>query len=187
MIAPVFVDADILVYARDASETVKQPCAADWIARLWSERAGRTSMPVLSEYYVTVTRKVKPAMSSDAAWNDVRSYLVWKPQPADEALLQCTREIEQRYRLNWPDSMVVAAARLQDCALLLTEVLPDGAAFGNVTVRSPFTLSVEATRGSYAAASTIHRHPPRGRRPGVSTGQNGVRSTSVEAAAQQQS
>ena len=183
MIAPVFVDADILVYARDASETVKQPRAADWIARLWSERAGRTSMPVLSEYYVTVTRKMKPAMSASAACNDVRSYLVWKPHPANEVLLQCTREIEQRYRLNWPDSMVVAAVRLLDCALLLTEVLPDGAAFGSVTVRSPFTLSVEASRGSYIAASTIHRHPPRGRPPGVSKGQNGIRSTSVEAAA----
>ena len=186
MIAPVFVDADILVYARDAGETVKQPRAADWIARLWSERAGRTSMPVLSEYYVTVTRKVKPAMAADAAWNDVRSYLVWKPQPADEALLQCTREIEQRYRLNWPDSMVVAAARLQDCALLLTEMLPDGAAFGSVTVRSPFTLSVEATRSSYAVAPAIQGHPPRGRPPGVSTGQKGFRRASVAAAAPRQ-
>ena len=163
MIALVFVDADILAYARNASETVKQPRAAYWIARLWSERAGRTSVPVLSEYYVTVTRKIRPAMAAEAAWNDVRSYLVWKPQPANEALLQCAREIEQRYRLAWADSMVVAAARLQDCALLLTESLTDGAAFDSVTVRSPFTLSVEATRSSYAVASATKRYPSRGR------------------------
>ena len=88
MIAPVFVDADVLVYARDANEAVKQPRAADWIARLWSERSGRTSMQVLSEYYATVTRKVRPAMSADTAWSDVRSYLAWQPQPIDRVLLQ---------------------------------------------------------------------------------------------------
>ena len=163
MIAPVFVDADVLVYARDANEAVKQPRAADWIARLWSERSGRTSMQVLSEYYATVTRKVRPAMSADAAWSDVRSYLAWQPQPIDRVLLQSAREIEQRYRLSWGNSMVVAAAQLQDCALLLTEALPDGAAFGSVTVRSPFTLAVEELRADYAVASAARRHPPRGR------------------------
>jgi len=44
------------------------------------------------------------------------------------------------------DAMVVAAAQLQDCALLLTEDLHDGAVFGAVTVRSPFTLGVEEAR-----------------------------------------
>ena len=163
MIAPVFVDASVLVCARDANEAVKQSRAADWIARLWSERAGRTSMQVLSEYYVTVTRKIRPAMSTDAAWNDVRSYFAWQPQPIDRALLQGAREIEQRYRLSWWDSMVVAAAQLQDCAVLLTEDFPDGAAFGSVTVRSPFTLSAEEPRAQYELPSTAQRHPARGR------------------------
>ena len=137
--------------------------AARWIERLWREGAGRTSMQVLSEYYVTVTRKLKPAVPADSAWNDVKSLLAWQPQPIDGALLHRAREIEQRYRLSWWDSMVVAAAQLQDCAVLLTEDLPDGAAFGSVTVRSPFTLAVEELRADYAVASTAQRHPPRGR------------------------
>lgn len=162
MIAPVFVDANVLVYARDANEVVKQPRAADWVARLWREQSGRTSMQVLSEYYVTITRKIKPVVSTDVAWNDVKSYLAWRPQPIDEALLQCAREIEQRYRLSWWDSMVIAAAQLQDCALMLTEDLQDGAVFGAVTVRSPFTLAVEEPRPMYQVASTVRPH----RRPG---------------------
>ena len=163
MIAPAFVDTNVLVYARDANEALKQPRAADWLARLWSEHAGRTSMQVLSEYYVTVTRKFKPAMPLDAAWNDVRSYLAWRPQPIDGALLQRAREIEQRHRLSWWDSMVVAAAQLQDCALLLTEDLQDGAAYGSVTVRSPFTLSVDEPRARYRVTTAAQRHPARGR------------------------
>lgn len=163
MIAPVFVDANVLLYARDANEVVKQPRAADWMAWLWREQSGRTSMQVLSEYYVTVTRKVRPAVSTEVAWNDVKSYLAWRPQAIDEALLQRAREIEQRYRLSWWDGMVVAAAQLQDCALLLTEDLQDGADFGAVTVRSPFTLAVEEPRPKYQVASTVRPHRRRGR------------------------
>jgi len=120
-------------------------------------------MQVLSEYYVTVTRKFKPAMTNDAAWTDVQSYLAWRPQTIDAALLRRAHEIEKRYRLSWWDGMVVAAAQLQDCAVLLTEDLHDGATFGDVTVRSPFTLAVEAPRASYTVASGALRHPSRGR------------------------
>ena len=163
MIAPVFVDANVLVYARDAREVVKQPRAAEWMARLWSERAGRTSMQVLAEFYVTVTRKLKPAIPADIAWNDVKSLLAWQPQVIDSVLMQRAREIEQRFRLSWWDSMVVAAAQLQDCAVLLTEDMHDGAAYGSITVRSPFTLSVEQPRAQYEVAAHAHPHPPRGR------------------------
>jgi len=71
---------------------------------------------------------------------------------------------ELRHRLSAWDSMVVGAAQLQDCALLLTEDLQDGAAFGGVTVRSPLTLDVREPAGAYAAAPAARsRHRPRGR------------------------
>ena len=163
MIAPVFVDANVLIYTVDSNEADKKLRASRWIDWLWREQAGRTSMQVLSEYYVVATRKLKPVLPADRAWNDVKSLLAWQPQPIDAALLQCAHEIEQRYRLSWWDSMVVAAAQLQDCALLLTEDLQDGAVFDSVTVRSPFTLAVEEPRGKYEISSTAQRHPPRGR------------------------
>ena len=55
-----FVDTNVLVYARDASEPEKQKTAQAWMARLWRERRGRLSFQVLHEYYVTVTLKLKP-------------------------------------------------------------------------------------------------------------------------------
>ncbi|MBI4191202.1 MAG: PIN domain-containing protein [Betaproteobacteria bacterium] len=163
MIAPVFVDSNVLVYARDPRDAAKQSRAAYWVSHLWKERLGRASAQVLYEYYVTVTRKLRPRVTSEDAWDDVKSFLAWRPQAIDEALLQRAREIEQRYRLSWWDSMVVAAAQLQDCALLLSEDLQDGTAFGGVTVRSPFTLAVEELRARYEVASTAQPHPPRGR------------------------
>ncbi len=163
MIAPVFVDANVLVYLRDATNAVKQSRAAEWMDRLWRERSGRTSMQVLSEFYVTATRRLRPVISNQIAWSFVDSLLAWQPQPIDAMLLRRAREIEMRHRLSWWDSMVVAAAQLQDCAVLLTEDLQDGATFGNVTVRSPFTLAVEESRGKYEVPSIALRHPARGR------------------------
>jgi len=163
MTGPVFVDSNVLVYARDPRDPAKRARAASWIAHLWNERLGRASAQVLSEYYVTITRKLRPGVAPEDAWDDVKSFLAWRPQSIDEALLQRAREVEQRHRLSWWDSMVVAAAQLQDCALLLTEDLQDGAIFGGVTARSPFTLALEEPRTKYKFASAAPPHPRRGR------------------------
>lgn len=164
MTGPVFVDANVFVYARDGRDSAKQARAAEWIAYLWREALGRTSMQVLSESYTTVTRKLTPRVSPEEAWEDAKALFTWRPQPIDATLLARAREIEQRWQLSWWDSMIVAAAQVQDCAMLLTEDLQDGIVLGGVTVRSPFTLEVSEPAAAYAAAPVMaSRHRPRGR------------------------
>lgn len=159
----VFVDTNILVYARDASESEKQSLAAHCIAALWREQRARTSMQVLSEYYVTVTRKLKPGMPADDAWDDVQNLLAWDPQKTDRELLLAAREIERRYRMSWWDSLIIAAAQLQQCSTLLTEDMQDGMLFGSVVVNNPFAARIEEQPVRYASASVT---PSRHRRPG---------------------
>jgi predicted nucleic acid-binding protein len=165
MTAPCFVDANVFIYVRDSRNAAKQTRAVEWIARLWQGRLGRTSLQVLSEYYAVATRKLVPRIPADEAWEDVRELFAWGPHPVDEALLRHAREVEQRWRLSWWDSMVVAAAQLQDCALLLSEDFQDGAVFAGVTVRSPFTLDVREPAAVYAAMPLVaaSRHRGRGR------------------------
>lgn len=163
----VFVDTNVLVYARDASEPLKQPQAADWLRRLWIERAGRTSVQVLNEYYVTVTRKLSPGLDKDEAWRDVRSLFAWNPQPIDPEVQVRAREIESRFNLSWWDSMIVAAAHMQGCDLLLSEDLQDGLDCEGLIVRSPFEDGVAEPAAPYEAstppAQPVSRHRPRGR------------------------
>jgi predicted nucleic acid-binding protein len=164
MIAPVFVDTNVLLYARDASEPAKQPRAAEWLRHLWRERLGRTSTQVLSEYYVNATRKLSPGLSREEAWDDVRALLAWRPQAIDVAVLQRGYEVEQRYRLSWWDSLVVATAQIQGCSLLLSEDFQDGALLGDVTVRSPFTLALGEEVAAYVTTQdAARRGRPRGR------------------------
>jgi predicted nucleic acid-binding protein len=166
MTTPVFVDTNVFLYARDAGEPRKQPRAAEWLAQLWRERTGRTSIQVLSEYYVNVTRKLDPGLEPEEAWDDVLALLAWHPQDIDAGLMRRGREVERRYGLSWWDSLVVGAAQVQGCTLLLTEDLQDGADYGGVTVRSPFKLEVGEAVASYGVvpAAARHRGPGRPRR-----------------------
>lgn len=159
-----FVDANVFVYVRDPRDPRKQSISANWIAHLWRERLGRTSAQVLSEYYAVATRKLNPRVAPELAWDYVTELLSWRPQPVDATLLTHARQVELRYRISWWDSMVVAAAQLQDCALLLTEDLQDGGVYGAVTVRSPFTLEAREPVAKYSAELlAASRHRPRGR------------------------
>lgn len=164
MSPPVFVDTNVFVYARDPRDPAKQARAEEWLAMLWRDFAGRTSMQVLSEYYYNVTRKLSPAVAPDEAWLDTRLLLAWDPLPVNAELLRRAREIEQRWQLAWWDSLIVGAAQLQGCALLLTEDLHDGSVYGDVTVRSPFTLDVREPLPEYAVMPPLaSRHRGRGR------------------------
>ena len=163
MTAPVFVDTNVLLYARDASEPAKQPRADEWLRHLWREQLGRTSVQVLSEYYVNVTRKLDPGLSGEEAWDDVRALLTWRPQAIDAPLIVHGREIERRYQLSWWDSLVIAAAQAQGCALLLSEDFQDGAVYGGVAVRSPFTLALGEDAAVYTVAARAESRRPRGR------------------------
>jgi hypothetical protein len=94
----------------------------------------------------------------------VEAFLAWDPQAIDGALLRRGRELSNRFGLSWWDSLVVAAAQAQGCALLLTEDLQDRAVFGGVTVRNPFALSLGEEAAAYDAAPVAaSRHRPRGR------------------------
>ncbi len=164
MTALVFVDTNVLVYARDSRDAVKQAKARDWIRQLWDGQRGRTSAQVLSEFYEVVTRKLKTAVAKDDAWEEVQSYLAWNPQPNNTDVLVRAREIEGRHRLNWWDCLIVAAAHVQGCVLLLSEDMQDGADYSGVIVRSPFTLRVADEAASYAPLPRVpSRHRGRGR------------------------
>jgi predicted nucleic acid-binding protein len=136
-----FLDTNVLVYARDASEPGKQVQAAKWLAWLWSTRRGRVSTQVLNEYYVTVTRKLSRPIAPEDARQHVRSLRAWKPAAPDELTFEAAWAIEDRYGLSWWDSLIVAAARRAGCASLLTEDLQEGQDLDGVLVVNPFTTN----------------------------------------------
>jgi predicted nucleic acid-binding protein len=164
MTALCFVDANVFVYMADPRDARKQARAEEWVRRLWRERNGRTSIQALSEFYNTATRKLVPRVPPEQAWAYVQELMAWSPLAVDRSLVARARDVEQRYEISWWDSMIVAAAQAQECAILLTEDLHDGAAFGTVRVRNPFNHEAHEAEAAYEAApSAAPLHRPRGR------------------------
>jgi predicted nucleic acid-binding protein len=138
MNADVFVDTNVLVYARDAAEPDKQRRAARWMEHLWRQHTGRVSFQVLHEYYVTVTAKLDPGMAPADARADVRALLAWAPTGPGPERLELAWQLQDRFGLSWWDAQIVAATQQSGCATLLSEDLQHGQVFGSVEVRSPF-------------------------------------------------
>jgi len=70
----VFIDTNILLYARDGGQPAKQLVAHAWMAALWQTRQGRLSFHVLQEFYVNATQKLKPGLPILLARQEVRSH-----------------------------------------------------------------------------------------------------------------
>ncbi len=143
MTGPVFVDTNVLVYARDTSEPAKQARAADWIANLWASRQGRLSTQVLQEFYVTVTRKLDPGMDLLEAREDVNNLLAWRPIAMDPVLLQRAWDVQDRFELSFWDALIVAAAHFTGCRYLLSEDLNAGQELDDLRVVNPFSTAFE--------------------------------------------
>jgi hypothetical protein len=103
-------------------------------------------------------------MTSEEAWRDVQALMSWNPHPVNGEVLNRAHAIEQKYRLSWWDSQIVAAAQALGCALLLTEDLQDGAYYDGVVARNPFLLGVSEEHEAYAPAPKLtSRYRGRGR------------------------
>lgn len=138
MNAKVFVDTNVLVYSRDASEPHKQEQAMAWMAHLWSTKTGNLSYQILQEFYITVTAKLQPGLDPENARKDVRSLLVWQPIVVNDRVLENAWLIQDRFQISWWDALVVSAAQLADCRYLLTEDLQENQEFGSLLVTNPF-------------------------------------------------
>lgn len=133
-----FVDTNVLVYFRDASEPEKQAKATAWLTAVWRSRVGRISFQVLNEFYVTVTRRLDPGMRKAAARADVNHLMAWNPIAVERPVIEIAWSIQDRYRLSWWDALIVAAAQKTNSRYLLSEDLQDGQELDGVLVVNPF-------------------------------------------------
>ena len=137
MTGKVFVDTNVLVYCRDASEPDKQEHAQAWLSALWERRTGRLSFQELQEFYVTVTAKLEPGFPPELARLDVRNLLAWKPVAVDARVLEEAWRLQDRYRFPWWDALIVAAAQVNACRYLLSEDFQEGMEMGDLKVIHP--------------------------------------------------
>lgn len=134
-----FVDANILVYAIDASAGGKQQRAQALLERLWHQNSGCVSVQVLQEFFVTVTKKVAVPLTVDEAVQRIRELSTWRVFSPTAADVLAAIELHGRAKIAFWEAMIVRAAAESGCEVLWTEDLQSGQSLDGVRIRNPFS------------------------------------------------
>ena len=89
---------------------------------------------------MTVTRKLKPGLDKEQARADIDDLAVWGPVPIGEEVLTGAFSVADRFSLSFWDALIVSAAQVARCDVLLSEDLQAGAEIDGVTVVDPFVV-----------------------------------------------
>jgi predicted nucleic acid-binding protein len=134
-----FVDANVLIYAFDASARHKHAAARALLERLWDSNTGCLSIQVLQEFFVTVTKKVAKPLAAEEATARIREFSAWRVfAPAANDVLAAI-DLHRQATIGFWDAMIVLAAAESGCEVLWTEDLNDGQVLRGVRIRNPFT------------------------------------------------
>lgn len=130
-----FLDTNVLVYALDDADPDKKQTAR---ALLTETADVVVSAQVLSEFYVTITRKLQPTVPPETAIEMVRRLARLPCVAIDAELAQLAIEAGRRWRLSHWDALVIEAARQAGCTRILTEDLSAGAVYHGLAIENPF-------------------------------------------------
>jgi len=134
----VFVDTNVLVYLFDSDAPAKQVRAREVIGKLARDRRLVLSSQVLSELYVTLTRKLAdPLPPADAlrALDDLTAFPVIA---LDAPLVRRAAARSAEECISHRDALILEAALDAGAAIVYSEDLQPGRSFQGVTVENPF-------------------------------------------------
>jgi len=130
------LDTNILVYAEGVNGAQRKSEALALVRKL-ALGVGVISVQTLGELFHVLVRKAnwKPPAARNAVlgWSDVFPLV-----ETSQAVLVGAMELAITHRLNFWDSVILAAAAEGGCRLLLTEDLQEGFSWRGVTVANPF-------------------------------------------------
>ena len=137
------IDTNILVYAYDRSEIEKQKKAADILDMLIENDAGVLSIQTLSEFFIVATKKIPAPLTIDEAYSSITNYIrSWQIIDINSFIvLEAIRGVKA-HNLSYWDSMIWAAARMNQIATVLSEDFSDNSEVEGVRFINPFKQKV---------------------------------------------
>ena len=144
MIAKIFVDTNILVYAYDRSEPAKQQQAALILDKLAITGVGVISSQVMSEFFVTVTCKISAPLTPDSTYQRLENYQQsWEILDLTPAVvLEAVRGVRD-YQLSFWDAQIWAAAHLNQIPIIFSEDFNIGSVIEGVRFVNPLAADFQ--------------------------------------------
>jgi predicted nucleic acid-binding protein len=131
-----FLDTNILIYAVDTSDAVKQPKAVALVQRLLTEPAPVCISTQVAIEYLRWVRKHAPDADKAATLLDLLT--PFRCQSTSITLIRSAWTLAEAHTLSWFDALIVQAAIDARCDTLYSEDLQHGRKFGGLEVVNPF-------------------------------------------------
>ena len=137
MIVECLLDTNILVYAVDSTPANSEKNAK--ALKLIEEADFGLSTQIMQEFYVTVTRKFKKALSSEEAVSFLEQLNAFPVISTDYRIVTEGIKISIEHQISYWDGAVLAAAERLKARVLYSEDLNHGQRYDTITVINPFS------------------------------------------------
>ncbi|MFQ5588980.1 MAG: PIN domain-containing protein, partial [Nitrospiria bacterium] len=122
----------------DDANLDKKKKAVALMESLWESANGVLSLQVLKEFFVTVTKKLSPAMDFAEAKSATIDLLSWNVFLETGDSFEKSLEIVEKYKVSFWDANILSAAILSDSHQLFTEDMQHGQIIEGVKIVNPF-------------------------------------------------
>ena len=134
----IFVDTNILVYANDGSDKPKQERCKQIILEGIQNENMVLSTQVLSEFFVTVTKKIEVPLPVDIAKKEIILLKAAEIVDVDYHSIVKAIQVSVKNKLSYWDSLVIASAVKAGCREIVTEDMNHAQVIEGVMLRNPF-------------------------------------------------
>jgi predicted nucleic acid-binding protein len=134
-----FMDTNLIVYLFDKKDGRKQPIARDLLKEALENRNGMISFQVIQEFCNVALRKFETPLSPDDLMIFINRFLfpICDVLPGLE-IYNTAVEIHKSFGYGFYDSLIIAAARDGNCAILYSEDLQHGQQVLGINIVNPF-------------------------------------------------
>ena len=139
----VFVDTNVLLYARDDRYPDKQKAAAHWLATLARRDALIVSPQILGELHNAILRG-KVVVGEGEMQRMTAALQPFSHGATDLELIGQAWKIRNETTFQWWDCVILAAAIRAGCRYLLSEDYQHGRTVRGTTILNPFAVGPEA-------------------------------------------
>ncbi len=134
----IFVDTNILVYANDASDKPRQDLCKQIILDGIKNENMVLSTQVLSEFYVTVTKKIEVPLSVELVRREIVLLKTAEIVDIDYNSILKAIQVSVKNKLSYWDALIVTAAVKAGCREIITEDMNHAQVIEGVMLQNPF-------------------------------------------------
>lgn len=132
----VFLDTNVIIYANDERNKIKQDKALQLVTNLMKTNSGTISTQVLQEYASVALRKLH--QRHEIIIRQIKLLESFEIVRQSPDMIRRALEIMQSYKIGFWDSCIISNAEFANCSVIYSEDLNQGQYYSGIKIVNPF-------------------------------------------------